>query len=157
MSRHPIGLFLLLAGNLLVIVALFAPWFDVFKLNDPSFPFPKRGYSPWIVLQSGQFGTLGVATWVFLLLILVMALSSLALALARTAHRRSQARLIALAMAVIGLVMMVLFVPLIPTGLSFSWPYLSSDVVYGVYLAVAGFVSVLIGLATLASARVRRE
>jgi hypothetical protein len=157
MSQRRIGPFLLLAGNILAIVAFFAPWFDVFKLNDPSFPFPKRGYSPWIVLQSGQFGALGAVTWAFLLLILVMALSSLALALAHTALGRSQARSMALAMAVMGLVMMLLFVPAIPFNLSFSWPFLSSDVVYGVYLAVAGFVSVLIGLATLASATARRE
>lgn len=157
MSRHRFGLFLTLAGNLLVIVAFFSPWFDVFKLNDPSFPFPKRGYSPWTVLQSGWFGALGAATWAFLLLILVMALSSLALALAHTARRRSQATSHALAMAVMGLVMMALAVPAIPVGLSFSWPFLSSNVVYGVYLAVAGFVSVLIGLAMLASARARRR
>ena len=157
MPRRHIGIVLLLAGNLLAMVAFFAPWFDVFKLNDPSFPFPKRGYSPWIVLQSGEFGALGVVTWVFLLFILVMALSSASLALARTALRRSQATWMALAMAVMGLVMMVLFVPAIPFNLSFSWPFLNSDVVYGVYLAVAGFVSALIGLATLASARARRE
>jgi hypothetical protein len=157
MSQRRLGLFLLLAGNLLVIVAFFAPWFDVFKLNDPSFPFPKRGYGPWIVLQSERSDALGAATWAFLVLILVMAWSSASLALARTALRRSQATWMALAMAVMGLVMMLLFVPAIPFGLSFSWPYLSSDVVYGVYLAVAGFVSALIGLATLASARARRE
>lgn len=155
MSRYRFGLLLTLAGNFLVIAAFFTPWLDVFKLDDPSYPFPKRGYSPWIVLRSGQSGALGAATRVFLLLILVMALSSLALALARAAHRRSQAIWLVLAMALMGLVMMGLAVPAIQFGLSFDWPYLSSNLSYGVFPAVAGFACVLIGLATVSAARAR--
>jgi hypothetical protein len=119
MSQYRFALLLTFAGSLLVIVAFFSPWFDVYKLNDPSFIFPKQGYSPWMVLQSGRLDTLGVATWVFLLLILGMVLSSLASALTHTARRRSQAISIARALAVVGLVMMVVAVPAIPFDLSF--------------------------------------
>ncbi len=156
MSRYRFGLLLTLAGNLLVIVAFFSPWFDVFKLNDPSYPFPKRGYGPWTVLQSGQPDALRVVVWMFLLLILLMALSSLALALTRSPRGRSQATAIALTLALAGLIMMLLFVPAIPFDLSFLWPFLSSDVTYGVYLAAAGFGCVLAGFASLFTASARR-
>lgn len=149
MSRYRAGLVLTLAGNFLVVVAFFAPWFDVFKLNDPSFYFPRRGYSPWMVLQSGQPHSLGWVTWVFVLLILGMALSSLALVLTHMANSRSLVAAIARALAVLSLVMMIIGVPMIPYGLSFEWPFLSSTPTYGLVLAVAGFVSMLIGLAML--------
>lgn len=61
-----------------------------------------------------------------------------------------------LTLALVGIVMLVVFVPAIPVGLSFSWPYLSSTIAYGVYLAVAGFVSVLVGLAMVSVVWVRR-
>lgn len=156
-QRYRFSLFLTLAGNLLVIVAFFSPWFDVFKLNDPSFPFPKRGYSPWMMLESGRLGALGVVTWLFLLLILGMALSSLALALTHTAHRRSQATFITRALAVVSLVMMIVGIPIIMFDLSFFWPFLSSTPTYGLLLAVAGFVSVLIGLTKLSAVGARRQ
>jgi hypothetical protein len=160
-SRHValyrFGLLLTLAGNLLAIVAFFSPWFDVFKLNDPSFPFPKRGYSPWMVIQIGTLDSLRVFTWAFLLIILGMALSSLALALTRSARRRSQALAIACGSAVVNVVLMALAVPAIPFDLSFLWPFLDSTIVYGVYLAIAGFVSVLVGVAMLSAAGAREQ
>jgi len=52
--------------------------------------------------------------------------------------------------------MMVLAVPAIPFDLSFSWPFLSSTVAYGVFLAGAGFVSVLAALAILPDTSGRR-
>ncbi|HEY7975166.1 MAG TPA: hypothetical protein VID72_07480 [Ktedonobacterales bacterium] len=157
MWLYRFGLLLTLAGNLLVIVAFFSPWFDVFKLNDPSFPFPKRGYSPWIVIQSGQLDALDVVTGMFFLLILGMALSSLALALTRTARRRAQATVIAGILAVVSLAMIVVVVPTISFDLSFSWPYLDSNFAYGAYLATVGFLSVLVGIATLANVRARQH
>ena len=54
MSQYRFGFSLTLTGNLLVLLAFFAPWFDVFKLNDPSFYFPRRGYSPWMVMRAGS-------------------------------------------------------------------------------------------------------
>jgi hypothetical protein len=91
-------------------------------------------------------------TWVFLLLILGIALNSLALVFARTARRQSQALTTARYLAVVCLVVMVLVVPNVPFALSFFWPFLSSTIAYGVYLAAAGLVSALIGLATLSNA-----
>ena len=157
MSQYRFALLLTLAGNLLVIVAFFSPWFDVFKLNDPSFYFPKQGYSPWMVLERGQPGSLAITTWVFLLLILAMALSSLAFVLTHTARRQSQAISIARALAVVGLVVMVVAVPAIPFDLSFLWPYLSSTPAYGLFLAVVGFVSVLVSLAMRPAIVARRQ
>ncbi len=157
MLRSRAGLLLTLAGNLLAIAAFFSPWFDVFKLNDPSYLFPKRGYSPWVVMQSGLLGSLAVATWAFLLFIIGMALSSLALAFTRSARRRSQALAIACGSAVVCLVLMALAVLAIPFDLSFSWPFLDSTVVYGVYLAIAGFVSVLVGVVMLSAAGAREQ
>jgi drug/metabolite transporter (DMT)-like permease len=84
-----------------------------------------------------------------------MALSSLALTLTRTARRRSQAISITCALAVVSLVMIVLAVPAISFDLSFSWPFLDSNVVYGVFLAIAGFLSVLVGITMLSAVRAR--
>ena len=151
------GLFLTLAGNLLAIVAFFSPWFDVFKLDDPSYLFPKRGYSPWMVIQSGQLDSLRRVTGAFLVFILAMALSSLALALTRSACRRSQSIAIACTLAVVSLLLMGLAVFAIPFDLSFEWPFLDSSIVYGVYLALAGFVSVLVGVALLSAAGEREQ
>jgi hypothetical protein len=156
-SQYRVGLLLTLVGNMLVMVAFFSPWFDVFKLNDPSFVFPKRGYSPWMVLASGRPGSLSVVTTVFLLLILGMALSSLVLALTRATRRRLQTVVFARTLAVLSLVMMIMSVPMIPYALSFSWPFLSATPSYGLVLAVAGFVSVLVGLATLSAIGARRQ
>lgn len=155
-SQYRFGLILTLTGILLVIVAFFTPWLEVFKLNDPSFPFPERGYSPWMVLESGQLGVLGVVTWVYLLLILGMALSSLTVLLTHTSRRRSQAISIARALAMMSLVMIVITVPAVIVDLTFVWPYLNSNLVYGAYLAGAGFVSVLIGLAMLTGGSTRQ-
>jgi len=156
-ALYRFGLLLTLAGNLLAIVAFFSPWFDVFKLDDPTYPFPKRGYSPWMVIQSGQLDAPRVMTWAFFLFILGMALSSLALALTRSARRRSQAASIACGSAVVNVVLMALAVPAISFDLSFSWPFLDSTIVYGVYLAIAGFVSVLVGVAMLSAAGAREQ
>jgi hypothetical protein len=156
-SLYRAGLFLMFAGNLLAIVAFFSPWFDVFKLDDPTYPFPKRGYSPWMVIQSGQLDSLRVFSGAFLLFIVGMALSSLALALTRSARRRSQAIAIACSLAAVSLALMALAVPAIPFDLSFSWPFLDSTMVYGVYLAIAGFVSVLGGVAMLSAAGAREH
>lgn len=139
----------MLVGNLLVFVAFFSPWFDVYKLDDPSYVFPKRGYGPWTVLDSGQPDSLTILTWVFLLFILGVALSSLALAFMRTAHRRDRAATFAGVLALVSLAMIIVVTPGISTGLSFSWPFLSSDVVYGSFLAGTGLALVLVGLSTL--------
>lgn len=155
--RNRFGLLVMLTGNLLVIVAFFSPWFDVFKLNDPSFPFPKRGYSPWMVLVGGGLGTLSVVVGLFFLLSLGMALGSLTLVLTPTERRRSQATSIVRALVVVSLVVMVVGVPFIPVDLSFFWPYLSSTPAYGLFLALAGFLSVLISLAMLSAAGTRRQ
>ncbi|HLZ24412.1 MAG TPA: hypothetical protein VKQ30_20045 [Ktedonobacterales bacterium] len=146
MSRSHIGLILTIAGTLLVIVAFFSPWLDVFKLNDPSFHFLKQGYSPWMVLGNGRLGTLGMTTWAYLLLILAMTLSSLALALAHAPRIRSRASLIARILAVASLVMIVVSVPAVILDLSFFWPYLNVNLDYGVYLAGTGTLSVLVGI-----------
>ncbi len=147
--RYRVGLLVTLVGNLLVIVAFFSPWFDVFKLDDPSYVFPKRGYGPWTVLASGRLDSLCVVTWVFLLFILGMALSSLVLALTQTARRRYQSAFITGVLALVSLAMILVAVPGIRFDLSFSWPFLSSNVVYGPYLAGAGCLSVLLGLSIL--------
>lgn len=157
MSQFRFGFSLTLTGNLLVLLAFFAPWFDVFKLNDPSFYFPRRGYSPWMVIESGQPGSLSVVTWVFLLLIIGMAMSSLAVALARTTHRHLQVAAIARSLAVLSLVIMIVGVPMIPYALSFSWPFLNATPTYGLVLAIAGFVGVFIGLAMLSATEARRQ
>lgn len=152
MSRYRFGFLLTLAGGFLVVVAFFSPWFDVFKLNDPSFYFPKRGYSPWMVVARGQPGSLAVVAWVFLILTLTIVLGSLALLLARTTHSRSIVAVIVRALAVLSLVMTIMIVPMVPYGLSFSWPYLSATPSYGIVLAIAGFVGVLIGLTRIPGA-----
>lgn len=147
MSQYRFGLILTLAGNFLVIVAFFSPWLEVFKLNDPTFPFPRRGYSPWMVLERGMLGTLGAATWAYSLVILGMVLSSLALVFTHTTIKQSRAISIARALAVASLVMIVIVVPAVMVDLSFSWPYLNSNLAYGVFLAGAGILSVLVGVA----------
>lgn len=148
---YRVGLLLILTGNILVIAAFFSPWFDVFKLDDPSFVFPKREYSPWMALQIGQLGSLLVVTRVYLLLILGMALSSLTLALTHTARIRFLAATTACILALTGLALTLVAIPGIQFDLSFSWPFLSSTVVYGASVAAAGFVSVLIGLIAFTS------
>lgn len=151
-SNH-VGLRFLLTGNLLVIVAFFTPWFEVFKLNDPSFPFPPRDYSPWMVLQHGRFDVLGTAVWVFVLVLLGMALGSLVLARSQTLPGRSRIVYITGAMALIVFVMTGFAASEIPFGLSFNWPFLSSTILCGVFLALAGFVTVLLGLLLLVQPR----
>jgi hypothetical protein len=155
MSRRRLGVGLTFAGNLLVIAAFFVPWFDVYKLNDPSFPFPRRGYSPWMILLGGQRDSLSIATWAFLLLIACMAARCLAAAFSRSASGRARAIIGAFGLALLSLVMMGLAVAMIPFDLSFFWPFLNSTMAYGVYLAAAGFAATLLGL-TLLSANARQ-
>ena len=140
------GLSLLAVGVLLVAAAFFAPWFDVYKLNDPTYPFPRRSYGPWTVLQSGWQGVLTIVTWVFALLIVMLALCGLALARARTAQLRLWAGAGIMVWAGVGLTITAFALYAVPFDLSFSWPFLSSDTVYGAYLALAGFLCALSGL-----------
>jgi hypothetical protein len=150
MSRYSVGLLLMLAGSPLIIVAFFSPWFDVFS-NDPSWYVPRRGYSPWMVLQSGQPHSLGWVMWMFLLLILGMTLSSPALGLTHSASRRSLAAAIVRDLAVLCLVMIIIGVPDIASILASSQFGLSGIPTYGIVLAMAGFVTVLFGIATLST------
>jgi hypothetical protein len=149
MSRRHISTFLLAAGNLLAIAAFFSPWFDVYKLNDPSYVFPRQGFSPWMIVLSGRRDSLGMAAWAFLLLILGMAANSLILTFARAARRRAEAfAAILLLPTVLCSLLTGLAVAAIPFDLSFFWPFLSSTATYGIYLAAAGFLAVFISLAT---------
>lgn len=155
--RERVGHWLTLAGSVIALIAFFCPWLDVFKTNDPTYPFPRRGYSPWMLLSSGRLDPSVVMTGVFLLLILGMAVSSLAAALAPTTRARSRAATTTGVLAVLSLVLLIVAVSSVAFDVSFSWPYLSSTVAYGLYLAVAGFLSVLIGLAALTSVPAWRE
>jgi hypothetical protein len=146
MARCWGGRVLTLGGALLTIVAFFCPWFDVYKLNDPSYVFPRRGYSPWMVLQSARLDANGVVVWVFALLVAGMALTCLALAMARSPQGQATGRSLALVLAVVGLVMVGLALYGVPFDLSFSWPFLDSDIVYGAYLALAGMLCVIFGV-----------
>lgn len=147
MARYWGGRVLTLGGALLAIVAFFCPWFDVYKLNDPSYVFPRRGYSPWMVLQSGRLDATGVAVWLFALLITGMMVACVALAVAHTPRGRERAWMLTLALALLGLLMVWLAVAIVPFDLSFSWPFLSSEIVYGAYLAQVGLLCVISGLA----------
>lgn len=144
-SRYYISLLLTLAGTAVAGAAYFVPWFDVYKLNDPTYPFARRGYSPWMVLQSGV-GSLNALAVIYALLIAGLALGSLTLARMRTAGQRSRARSAALGCALVSLTLIIVVVPEVPIGLSFSWPFLSSDIAYGVYLSIAGLLGALTGL-----------
>ena len=147
MVRHWGGRVLTLGGALLTIVAFFCPWFDVYKLNDPSYVFPRRGYSPWMVIQSGQRDMLGLAAWLFALLIVTMALRSLEYALARMPRRRERAWMLTVVLALVGLVVFGLALAMISFDLSFFPPFLDHEVVYGAYLTQTGLLCVLGGLA----------
>jgi hypothetical protein len=144
--RYWSGRLLTLGGALLAVVAFFSPWFEVYKLNDPSYIFPRRGFSPWMVIQSGQRDTLDLAAWLFALLVARMALASVELARARTPRRRERAWMLTLALALVGLLMVGLALAMIPFDLSFFWPVLSSEIVYGSYLALAGMLCVIVGV-----------
>jgi hypothetical protein len=148
-----IGSLLAVAGSLLVIAAFFTPWFDVYKLNDPSYPFPRRGYSPWTVVQSGPDESLGILAGIYALLVVGLAVSSVMLTLARTRRGRSRAWGAALAWALLNLTWMTLVVPAVPFDLSFSWPFLSSDIAYGVYLTAAGLLGAIAGLVVALTGR----
>lgn len=147
--RRRVGHWLTLAGSVVALVAFFCPWLDVFKTDDPTYPFPRRGYSPWTLLSSGRLDPSVVMTGVLSLLILGMAASSLAATLARTERVRSRAATIAGVLALMGLVLISVSISAVTFDLSFSWPFLNSTVAYGLYLAVIGFLSVLIGRAAL--------
>ncbi len=153
MVRYWGGRVLTLGGALLAIVAFFCPWFDVYKLNDPSYVFPRRGYGPWTVLQSGRLDATGVAVWVFALLNAGMTVACVALAVARTPQGQATGRSLALVLAVVGLVMVGLALGGVPFDLSFSWPFLDSDIVYGLYLALAGMLCVIVGVGLDAAIR----
>ena len=147
MSRRHISTFLLAAGNLLAIAAFFAPWFDVYKLNDPSYVFPRQGFSPWMIVQSGSRAALDMPAWAFLLLTLGMAANSLTLAFTRAERRRAQASIAVLGFALLNSLLTGLAAGAIPFDLSFSWPFLNSTATYGIYFAAAGFLAVFISLA----------
>lgn len=151
-----IGLWLTLAGDVMAIIAFFTPWLDVFKDYDPTYPFPRRGYSPWMLLASGRLDPTVTVTGVFLLLILGMTAATLVAVAARTARRRSQAVSVACVLALLSLVLIITSVPEASFALSFNWPYLSSTIAYGFYLEAAGVVSVLIGLAIRAMSGAER-
>lgn len=147
MSRRRLSMLLLFTGNLLAIVAFFLPWFDVYKLNDPSYVFPMRGFSPWMIVQSGPHDSLDMPAWAFLLLTLGMAASSLTLAFTRAERRRAQASIAVLGFALLNSLLTGVAAGAIPFDLSFFWPFLSSTATYGIYLAAAGFLAVFISLA----------
>ena len=146
MARYWGGRVLTLGGALLAIVAFFCPWFDVYKLNDPSYVFPRRGYSPWMVIQSGRLDATGVAVWLFALLVAGMMVACVALAVAHTPRGRAWGAYPAFTLAVACLVIVGLAMGGVPLALSFDWPFLSSDIVYGAYLALAGLLCVIVGV-----------
>lgn len=141
-----VGFLLTLAGDILVVAALFAPWLEVFKIGDPSFS-ARQSYSPWMVLQHGGFNAAGVLTAAFFVVTGAVVLMSCRLALPHTPDSASPPVFVVLGLALAGLVMASLALAIVPMGLSLDYPYYDTNVLYGAWLAVGGFGSVYFGAA----------
>jgi hypothetical protein len=144
-TYHPgywLGLTLMLAGDILVIAALFTPWIEVYN-NAPSLPIPRRGYSPWLALQRGSFDAFSVLVGAYFLLVLGFVVSTLVLARATSARFRVHYLIIALAL--VGLCLAGLALWGIPINLAFNYPYYDTNVVSGGFLAIAGFLCAIVG------------
>lgn len=145
-----LGLILALVGDALLIIAYFSPWLEVFKV-DPSLPIPKRGYSPWIVLQRGFNDALGVAAGVFLLLILGLLITTFILASKAVLRARaSYILIVTVVMALMGLFTVGITIMFASLNLSLNYPYYDTNVMYGGGLASIGFLVVLTGSVFLA-------
>jgi hypothetical protein len=138
---------LLLMGNLVVVVSLFLPWIDMFKLSPTgALVVPRQGYSPWMALQRGIVDALGAASGLVFLLTIALVLSSLMAVRLRAADMRRSAAISAAILAFAIPLMGVVATNVVGYELAVNYPHYDSGYAYGQALGVAGCLCVFVGI-----------
>lgn len=144
-TRRRDGRILLLVGNILVLVAFFAPWAELYQL--PRGVIPGEGlYSQFVVVWwSSTNGAFPTAAVVLLPFVLILA-SSLALVV-RSRDNRAQRSLMTLVTGagLLSLLGTLIFFPFLSMAVPLSYPYYDTAVQYGAFVAILAFMSVIVG------------
>lgn len=140
-SRRHVGRGLLIAGTILVLVAFFAPWANLYKI--PSGLFPGEGlYSPFVVVwRSITNGAFLPATGVLLPFVVLLA-SSLALILRSpdVRQRKSLALIIiTLALAILCIVATIFLITSLP-AIEMFYPYYDVAIGFGAWVGLGAFL-----------------
>lgn len=152
MKQHPstrqrVGAILILIGDVLAIVALFAPWL---RLSTSFGETPgEHGYGPWTLLRggldAGGNALVSVLLWIYLPAAVMIA-SSITLLTAKDPRRRASLALVTMLLAVGGLIFALLILSAAPTGLALSWPYYDMrGIEYGAVAGLVGLACVALG------------
>lgn len=151
MIQRTLGI-LLVAGNLLVVLSLFVPWYTL--STQFANPFGSGEFSPWtgisrVILLHQPLSTLAVIGFMFFALALGIVVSSVLLLRQAPMRARSSARLSVAGFALTNLFALTTVIAVgfvlasLPAGLALVYPYFDVATRLGGWIAAAGLLCVL--------------
>lgn len=148
-----IGPTLILAGDILSILAIFLPWERLFATTNGK--LDERWYGPWVLtFQRGEFReiTIGQFLAISLPFALLAACSAMYLITTSSRYRAILAGL-ALLSALACFLMSGVALGGLPTALSETFPYYQNAYYYGIWVALASGPCVALGVVVVVFSR----
>lgn len=137
---------LLVAGNLLVVLSLFVPWYDL--STQFANPFGRGEFSPWtgisrVILLHQPLSILAVIGFAFFALAIGIIASSLLLLRQASTSSSSSKRLLVVGFALTALIVVGVLLAILPDGLKLVYPYFDVATRAGGWIAAVGLFCVL--------------
>lgn len=137
---------LLVAGNLLIVLSLFVPWYTL--STQFANPFGSGGFSPWtgisrVLLLHQPLSMLAVIGFAFFVLVIGIIVSSLLLLRRASTSSNSSERLRVVGFALTTLMVVGVLLAILPDGLGLVYPYFDVVTRAGGWVAAVGLLCVL--------------
>jgi hypothetical protein len=148
-----VGAVLIVVGDALAFIALFAPWLRLSTSFGET--AGAHSYGPWTLLRAeldaGGSALNSILLWIYLPAAVMIA-SSVLLLIARDPRRRASLAIVTLLLAVGGLIVALLVLAAAPTGLALSWPFYSTkSIEFGAVAGLASLACVALGASASAT------
>lgn len=145
LRRRMIGRVVLLVGDVLLVVAFFAPWVKLFVTYSGDVPGTGT-YSPLVVVwRSIASGDLLSAVAMLLAFIVLLGTSIPLVVRPAGGRQRLWLRPTSAALAIVCLCVTLLLFPFLSFGPSMEWPFLHPDFGYGIWVGIGAFILVAVG------------
>lgn len=137
---------LLVAGNLLAVLSLFVPWYNL--STQFANPFGSGDFSPWtgisrVILFHQPLSMLAVIGFAFFVLVIGIVVSSLLLLRQASTSSSSSERLRVVGFALTTLTVVGVLLAILPDGLGLVYPYFDVTTRAGGWIAAVGLFCVL--------------